>query len=77
MPTTDGSSETGQGVRLVSCYLPVKSPWLNPIEPTWGHSKRAIVEPARLLSAHEIADRVCAHLGCSHDPHLAIPDKVA
>jgi hypothetical protein len=69
--------QRGQGVRIVSCYLPVKSPWLNPIEPKWVHGKRAIVEPARLLSAHEVADRVCAHFGCSHDPHLAIPDNVA
>jgi hypothetical protein len=69
--------QQGQGVRLVSCYLPVKSPWLNPIEPKGVHGKRAIVEPARLLSAHEIADRICAHFGCSHDTHLAIPDKAA
>jgi len=67
----------GQGVRIVSCYLPVKSPWLNPIEPKWVHGKRAIVEPARLLSAQEVADRVCAHFGCSHDAHLAILDKAA
>ena len=67
----------GQGVRIVSCYLPVKSPWLNPIEPKWVHGKRAILEPARLLSAQEIADRVCAHFRCSHGPHLAIPDQVA
>src|SRR5262249_51462050 len=33
------------GVRVVACYLPVKSPWLNPIEPKWGHGKKAIVEP--------------------------------
>jgi hypothetical protein len=69
--------QQGQGVRIVSCYLPVKSPWLNPIEPKWVHGKRAIVEPARLLSAQEVADRVCAHFGCSHDAHLAIPDKAA
>jgi hypothetical protein len=69
--------QTGQGVRILSCYLPVKSPWLNPIEPTWGHGKRAILEPARLLSAQEVADRVCAHFGCSHDTHLTIPDKAA
>jgi hypothetical protein len=67
----------GHGVRIVPCYLPVKSPWLNPIEPKWVHGKRAIVEPARLLSAQEIADRVCAHFGCSHDVHLTIPDKAA
>jgi DDE superfamily endonuclease len=67
----------GYGVRILSCYLPVKSPWLNLIEPKWVHGKRAIVEPARLLSAQEIADRVCAHFGCPHDPHLAIPDNVA
>src|SRR5262249_17946096 len=23
------------GVRVIACYLPVKSPWLNPIEPKW------------------------------------------
>ena len=67
----------GRGVRILPCYLPVKSPWLNPIEPKWIHGKRAIVEPARLLSAQEIADRVCAHFGCSHESHLTIPDKVA
>jgi transposase len=69
--------QRGYGVRILSCYLPVKSPWLNPIEPTWVHGKRAILEPARLLSAQELADRVCAHFGCSHEAHLAIPDKVA
>lgn len=69
--------QDGQGVRIVSCYLPVKSPWLNPIEPTWVHGKRAIVEPARLLSAQEVADRVCTYVGCSHEPHLTNPDKVA
>ncbi|WIG57530.1 MAG: hypothetical protein OJF49_004775 [Ktedonobacterales bacterium] len=69
--------QRGQGVRILLCYLPVKSPWLNPIEPTWVHGKRSIVEPTRLLSAQEVADRVCAYVGCSHEPHLTIPDKVA
>ena len=68
--------QQGCGVRLLVCYLPVKSPWLNPIEPTWVHSKRAIVEPARLLSAQEVADRVCAYQGCTHEPHLSLPDPV-
>jgi hypothetical protein len=29
--------QTGQRVRIVACYLPLKSLWLNPIEPpaTW------------------------------------------
>ena len=66
----------GQGVRILACYLPVKSPWLNPIEPMWVHSKRAIVEPTRLLSAHEVAERVCAYQGCAHEPHLTVPDPV-
>jgi hypothetical protein len=69
--------QTGQGVRIVPCYLPIKSPWLNPIEPKWVHGKRAIVEPARLLSAQEIADRACAHFDCFHEPHLTILDKAA
>ena len=67
----------GHGVRILPCYLPVKSPWLNPIEPTWVHGKRAILEPARLLSGQEIADRVCASYGCPHDAHLTILDKAA
>jgi hypothetical protein len=69
--------QEGQGVRILPCSLPVKSPWLNPIEPKWVHGKRAIVEPARLLSAQEVADRVCAHFDCSHDAHLVIPDTAA
>ena len=64
------------GVRILACRLPSKSPWLNPIEPKWVHGKRAIVEPARLLSAQEVADRVCAYFGCSHEAHLTIPDQV-
>lgn len=28
------------GVRLLVCRLPVKRPWLNPIEPHWLHGKR-------------------------------------
>jgi hypothetical protein len=61
---------SGGGVRLLVCCLPVKSPWLNPIEPTWVHGTRAIVEPTRLLSAQEVAERVCAYFGCAHEDHL-------
>jgi GMC oxidoreductase/DDE superfamily endonuclease len=46
-------------IRLLVCRLPVKSPWLNPIEPRWVHSKRAIVEPAHLLTTAEVISRVC------------------
>lgn len=68
--------QTGQGVRLLACYLPIKSPWLNPIEPKWLHSKKRVVEPARLLSADELTERVCATFGCPHHPHLIAPQKV-
>jgi transposase len=57
-------------VRIVACPLPIKSPWLNPIEAKWVHGKRQIVEPARLLTADEVAARVCACFGCLHEPHL-------
>ena len=67
----------GAGVRIVPCLLPSKSPWLNPIEPKWVHGKRAILEPARVLTAQQLADRVCAYYGCAHDAHLAIPEKAA
>jgi hypothetical protein len=65
------------GVRLVPCPLPSKSPWLNPIEPTWVHGKRRVAEPARLLTAAELAGRVCAALGCPQLDHLAIPEQAA
>jgi hypothetical protein len=68
---------TGRGVRMLSCYLPIKSPWLNPIEPKWAHGKRRVVEPARLLAADELIDRVCAAFDCAHEPHLAIHQNVA
>jgi len=52
------------GVRIVTCRLPIKAPWLNPIEPKWAHGKRAIVEPDRTLTAQETKERVCEHYRC-------------
>lgn len=69
--------ETGTGIRIVICRLPSKSPWLNPIEPKWMHGKRWMVEPARLLTADEIAERVCACFGCTHESHLAVHEQVS
>jgi len=42
------------------CRLPSTRPWLNPIEPTWVHGKRAVVEPARVRSMTDLMPRVCA-----------------
>lgn len=66
----------GRGVRILACRLPVKSPWLNPIEPKWLHAKRRVVEPDRTLSAQELADRICETFGCNHEEHLSIPEEV-
>ena len=55
---------TKTGCRIRVCGLPVKAPWLNPIEPKWMHGKRAIVEPDRKLTADEVKDRVCSYFGC-------------
>jgi transposase len=52
------------GLRLVVCRLPVKSPWLTPIEPKWVHGKRAIVEPGRRLTAQELKTRICDYFEC-------------
>jgi hypothetical protein len=68
--------QTGWGVRLIACRLPSKSPWLHPIAPKWVHGKRAVVEPARVLTAQEVAERVCAYYGCAHEAHLSISEKV-
>jgi transposase len=63
-------------VRIIVCPLPTKSPWLNPIEPKWMQGKRRIVEPARLLTAEEIAVRVCDCFGCVHEPHLSLIEEL-
>ena len=62
------------GVRIVTCRLPSKSPWLNPIEPKWMHGKRAIVEPERMLTAREVELRACDYYGCSQHEHLQQTD---
>ena len=65
------------GVRIVVCPLPSKSPWRNPIAPKWGHGKRAVSEPDRLLSADELEARVYAYYNCEQNAHLIMPKKVA
>jgi hypothetical protein len=64
-------------VRIVSCPLPVKSPWLNPIGPKWTHGKKRVVEPARLLTADELETRAYDALGADHADHLTMPKKAA
>ena len=71
------AKKQGQGVRIIPCFLPIKSPWLNAIEPHWVHSKRDIVESARLLTAQEVAERVCTRFECPHEPHLTVTERVA
>jgi transposase len=68
---------TGKGVRILPFLLPKQSPWLNPIEPKWVHAKKAVVEPDGVLSAKQLAERICAHFRCSYEPHLALVEKVA
>jgi hypothetical protein len=68
---------TRHGVRILPFLLPTQSPWLNPIEPKWVHGKKAVVEPNSLLTAQQLAERICSHFGCSYEPHLVIPEKVA
>lgn len=66
-----------KGVRILHLYRPTKSPWLNRIEPKWVHGKRKVVEPNDLLTAEQLARRVCAYYGTAYEPHLVIPEKVA
>ena len=58
------------GLRLLVHRLPTKSPWLNRIEPKWVHGKRAVLEPERVLSAQELAGRLCGYYACEHLEHL-------
>jgi transposase len=52
------------GVQLTPCWLPSKSPWLNPIEVRWAHGKRAVAEPRHKLTAAELQQRVHAYYKC-------------
>jgi hypothetical protein len=66
----------GKGVRIVSCLLPTKSPWLNPIEPHWLHAKRNIAESDRPLGYNEIPQRVYDYFGCPVEEPLPISKKL-
>jgi hypothetical protein len=65
-------------VRILIYCLPIKSPWLNPIEPRWVHGKRRLAEPLRTLAAQELADQVFDTFECAHEEHLSgpVPEKV-
>ena len=57
------------GCKIRVCGLPVKAPWLNPIEPKWLHGQRAIVETDRKLTPDEVKQRVHEHYRCeAHEP---------
>lgn len=47
-------------VRLLTCLLPIKSPWLNPMEPHWLHAKRKVAEFDCDLSVKVLKERLCA-----------------
>jgi transposase len=67
---------SGQGVRLLVCPLPTKSPWLNPIEPMWVHGKRRVAAPEEVLSPTDLAERVCATFDQPYEPHLSVSKNV-
>jgi hypothetical protein len=57
-------------VRLLICLLPVKSPWLNPMEAHWVHAKRAVAQPDGELSVAELQHRLCAHFEVAHETSI-------
>ncbi|MBY0456785.1 MAG: hypothetical protein K2V38_05575, partial [Gemmataceae bacterium] len=65
----------GSGCRIRVCGLPVKAPWLNPIEPEWVHGKRAVVEPDRKLTDDEVRERAGGYYGCTLRPTLPKPQS--
>jgi hypothetical protein len=53
--------QRGRGIRLLTCRLPSRSPWLNPIEVRWVHGKKQVSEPGGRLEATEMKRRICAY----------------
>ena len=64
--TPNRHAKLTDGVRIIVCHQPIKSPWLNRIEPHWLHAKRAVVEPGRLLSKAELIRRIYADFNCPY-----------
>ena len=60
-------------VRLLVFWLPKKSPWLNPIEPRWGHAKKHVCEPSGILAMPELKRRICAYFQTEPLAHLFKP----
>ncbi len=57
-------AKTTGDVRLLVCYLPSKSPWLNPIEPHWTHAKRQTLEPSPVpLPPYQLRHRLFQYFG--------------
>lgn len=56
--THNQSAKRNGDVRLLTCLLPIQSPWLNPMEPFWIHAKRKAVEPNGDLTISELKRRV-------------------
>ena len=54
------AKHTGNGVRILACRLPSRSPWLNPLDPKWLHGNRAVLEPQQVLTATALESRVYA-----------------
>jgi hypothetical protein len=65
------------GVKVVPGWLPIQSPWLNPIEPKWTPGTRRVGEPARRRPAAEREARVYAALHARPTAPLPIPSPVA
>lgn len=55
------AAKTAGEPRLLTHLLPVKSPWLNPIEPHWVHAKRAVCQPDGDLTPSILRHRLCSH----------------
>lgn len=71
------AKQSGEGVRILVCWLPTESPWLNPIEAKWLHAKGRVVEAKGLLSSQQLAQRVCDTFGTAYEAHLSVPENVA
>ena len=65
-----------QGLRIITCPLPSKRPWLNPIEPRGIHAKRNVAEPNVLLPACELVEQTGAYLNYPKEEQLCTPERI-
>ena len=71
------SSRRAKACAFCLSFCPPKVPGSIPSSPSGSMPSATSSNPTGCSLLSQLAERVCAHFGCSYEPHLFIPEKVA